>query len=97
MNDERFSPFFVEDDIKTSIANDNITTEEVLTELVKLSYIEYGQRRRAAAQKLGNSVAFLDQEIKTRRCKNQSNADFFESITPFSNPVELKKVQGNMI
>ena len=92
MNDERFSPFFVEDDIKTSIANDNITTEEVLTELVKLSYIEYGQRRRAAAQKLGNSVAFLDQEIKTRRCKNQSNADFFESITPFSNPVELKKL-----
>lgn len=92
MKDEHFVPFFVEDSIKTSIANDNITTEELLTELAKLSDIEYGQRRKEAAQKLGVAVVFLDRAVKTKRCKNQSNADFFESITPFSNPVELKKL-----
>lgn len=92
MNDERFVPFFVEDCIKTSIANDNITTEELLTELAKLSDIEYGQRRKEVAKKLEIGVAFLDRAIKTKRCENQNNADFFESITPFSNPVELKKL-----
>ena len=92
MNDERFSPFFVEDDIKTSIANDNVTTEELLTELAKLSDIEYGQRRKEVAKKLGVALAFLDRAVKTKRCENQNNSDFFESITPFSNPVELKKL-----
>jgi len=92
MNDERFVPFFVEDCIKTSIANDNIITEELLTELAKLSDIEYGQQRKEAAKKLGVAIAFLDRAIKTKRCENQNNADFFQSITPFSNPVELKKL-----
>lgn len=92
MKDERFSPFFVEDCIETSIANDNITTEELLTELAKLSDIEYGQRRKEAAKKLEIGVAFLDRAIKTKRCENQNNSDFFASITPFSNPVELKKL-----
>lgn len=71
MNDERFVPFFVKDCIKTSIANDNITTEELLTELAKLSDIEYGQRRKEAAKKLEIGVAFLDRAIKTKRCENQ--------------------------
>jgi putative DNA primase/helicase len=92
MNDERFVLFFVEDCIKTSIANDNITTEELLTELAKLSDIEYGQQRKEAAKKLGVAIAFLDRAIKAKHCENQNNADFFESITPFSNPVELKKL-----
>ncbi len=92
MNDERFVLFFVEDCIKTSIANDNITTEKLLTELAKLSDIEYGQQRKEAAKKLGVAIAFLDRAIKAKHCENQNNADFFDSITPFSNPVELKKL-----
>jgi len=92
MNDERFAPFFVEDDIKTSIANDNITTEELLTELAKLSDIEYGQRRKEAAKKLEIGVAFLDRAIKTKRCETQNSDDIFPPITPFCNLVELNKL-----
>lgn len=92
MNDERFAPFFVEDDIKTSIANDNITTEELLTELAKLSDIEYGQRRKEAANKLGVTVTILDRAVKTKHCETQNSDDIFPPIAPFSNPVELNKL-----
>ena len=92
MNDERFVPFFIEDGIKTSIANDNTTTEEVLTELAELSDIEYGQRRKEAANKLGVTVTILDRAVKTKRCETQNSNDIFPPIAPFFDPVELKKL-----
>lgn len=92
MNDERFVPFFIEDGIKTSIANDNTTTEEVLTELAELSDIEYGQRRKEAANKLGVTVTILDRAVKTKRCETQNSDDIFPPIAPFSDPVELNKL-----
>ena len=92
MNDERFVSFFVEDCIKTSIANDNTTTEEVLTELAKLSDIEYGQRRKEAANKLGVTVTILDRAVKNKRCETQNSDDIFPPIAPFFDPVELKKL-----
>lgn len=92
MNDERFDPFFIEDCIKTSIANDNITTEELLKELAKLSDIEYGQRRKEAANKLGVTVTILDRAVKTKRCETQNSDDIFPFIPPFSKPVELNKL-----
>jgi len=94
MNDERFDPFFIEDGIKTSIANDNISInpEELLAELAELSDIEYGQQRKEAAKKLGVTVTILDRAVKTKRCETQNSDDIFPPIAPFFDPVELKKL-----
>ena len=92
MNDERFIPFFVKNDTKASIVNDNITTEELLTELAELSDIEYGQQRKGAAKKLGVTVTILDRAVKTKRCETQNGDDIFPPIAPFSDSVELNKL-----
>jgi hypothetical protein len=61
--------------------------ESELNDLAGLSPIEYGQQREAAAERLGTSLKYLDDEIKHRRKRLAR-----ESVATTEAPVDIDKL-----
>lgn len=62
----------------------------VVQELLKLSAIEYDQRREAEAKRLGIRVSTLDESVKAARCANETaeTSILFPTVTPCAGPVD---------